>query len=117
MRRCDVEEEKLNFAMLPTPWVARFMQLFIYSKSNPEFKECPQCLKPYYWLLTSRAAWTMRSICARWRYIFTMEQIIRPLQTEMPICHSPFVCLDSYVVELQERARRAKKIYVTVRKV
>lgn len=116
-QRYALQEEKLTLATLPAPWVARFMQLFIYSSSNPEYKECPQCEKPYYWLLSSHAAWVCRSVCARWRYIFTMEQIIRPLQNEIKVCHSPFICLETYLAELKLRAEKARKIYIRVRKV
>lgn len=88
----------------------------IFAFAISEEKEtCPQCQRPYYFMIAGRTAAAIRGTCTYWREAYTHSFLLPGITApHVPWCVTPQQCVKRFSNALAERAKRTMRVFYVV---
>lgn len=91
-----------DWSKAPSPFLRNLFHFLVFDRAD---EKCVRCKRPYYWILMSDMARTLRLVCKQWRAVFVRSLVIPVQHMRLFVCPHPQFCL----AVLQETVRQTQK--------
>ena len=104
---------EVDWSRAPSPFLKNLFHLLVFHHAE---EKCQKCYRPYYWILMSKQARSIRLVCKQWRQVFLQSLILPTHRARLYVCPSPLTCLKIVEMRLAEQQKKFKRFYIPYKK-
>jgi hypothetical protein len=99
----------IDWSKAPSPFLRNLFHFLVFDRT---IEKCVGCKRPYYWILMSDGARSLRLVCKQWRAVFVKSLVIPIQRMRLWVCPHPQYCLAVLQSQMAQTQKKFRKFYL-----
>ena len=99
----------IDWSKAPSPFLQNLFHFLVFDRAD---EKCVRCARPYYWVLQSPQARTLRLVNKHWRAVFLRALVIPVQRARLHVCPHPTFCLTVLLEKMKQQQKQFKRFYL-----